>query len=278
MSGLGGGGDAWSKDHDKILKHARDLGYDKTGVSLPSADAPKGTWIPAMDAFNAWKDSERAKPESQRWWVTRPWTADEGTSHHGESSGHSGGLLSPPPASINRGPYPLPNEYFPLLTTDYVRPQAIPGDAYMNQYFNQGAYQVPNAFSALSYQPGTEQYHEAFPLHESILEYQPNIFGVGPIQYYAPTSPLEVAHHEESSSDDDDDKYDWATDPEGKKGGKGLGDVGYDPANDSDVSLADAVAGIFGLTDFNDWGDVQGDDSVGGFPGTGAFGSTSPTE
>ena len=52
---MGGGGDAWSKDHEEILEHAIGLGYDKVpGVSLPSADAPKETWTAAMDKFNTW--------------------------------------------------------------------------------------------------------------------------------------------------------------------------------------------------------------------------------
>ena len=71
LSLLDGGGDAWAKDHEEILEHARGLGYDKVeGVSLPPADAPKETWIAEMDKFNAWKASELAEPEASRWWVT----------------------------------------------------------------------------------------------------------------------------------------------------------------------------------------------------------------
>lgn len=34
--GMLGGGDAWARDHEEILEHARGLGYDKVeGVSLP---------------------------------------------------------------------------------------------------------------------------------------------------------------------------------------------------------------------------------------------------
>ena len=224
----GGGGRRWREEQREVLDHAEGLGYGHyAGGSLIEETDDKAKWVAWRDKFGDFKSDQLAKPQEQRWWVTRPWTADEGTSHHGESSGHSGGLLSPPPGSINRGPYPLPNEYFPLLTTDYVRPQAIPGDAYMNRYFNQGAYQVPNAFPALSYQPGTEQYHEAFPLHESILEYQPNRFGVGPVQFMGTLDgPMNVVPPEELFTEEEDDEYDWATDPEGRKSGGHVGPPG----------------------------------------------------
>jgi len=87
----GGGGDAWARDHEEILEHARGLGYDKVpGVSLPPADAPKETWISEMDKFNAWKASELAKPEASRWWVTRPWSSAEGTVSGGGGSSRIG--------------------------------------------------------------------------------------------------------------------------------------------------------------------------------------------
>ena len=222
MAGLGGG-QAWARDHEEILEHARNLGYDKVpGVSLPSADAPKEEWIPAMDAFNAWKAGEVAKEASnQAWWQTYP------GSEVAESLGREGGGFIDS-GVIPRGPYPAPNQYFPLLTTEYTRPQAYDETAfnYIPNWIQSGP------FPGLLYQTGTEQYNEAFPMEQSILEYQPNIFGVGPVQYYAPTSPLEVAHHEESSSSskkkgNDDDEYDWASDPEGRRDGNP--GIGLDP-------------------------------------------------
>ena len=219
MAGLGGG-QAWARDHKEILEHARNLGYDKVpGVSLPSADAPKEEWIPAMDAFNAWKAGEVAKEASnQAWWQTYPASQAESARESG-----GGGLIES--GDIPRGPYPLPNQYFPLLTTEYTRPQAYDDTAfgYVPNWIESGP------FPGLLYQTGTQQYNEAFPMEQSILEYQPNIFGVGPVQYHTPTSPLEISLHEESSSSskkkgNDDEEYDWTSDPEGRRGGN----PGYD--------------------------------------------------
>ena len=213
MSGLGGGR-RWREEQREVLDHAKGLYYGKApGGSLIEETDDKAKWVAWRDKFGDFKSKNIPLEESgQAWWQTYP-ASIAPKSSGGESSG-GGGLLSPPPGSIDRGPYPLPNEYFPLLTTDYVRPQAIPGDAYMNQYFNQGAYQVPNSFGALSYQPGTEQYHKAFPLHESILEYQPNRFGVGPVQFmgtsFGPMNvvPPEELFTEEEEEEDDEDQRD----------------------------------------------------------------------
>jgi len=154
-----GGGDAWARDHEEILEHAKGLGYDKVeGVSLPPADAPKETWISAMDKFNAWKASELAKPEASRWWVTRPWSATEGTVRS-ESSGGGGASVARPTAS----PSPVAgNPYYPQLVQEYDAPSLMDYSAYMpaDSLFGYEQYQPwtnPNAIdpSIFNYQPPT---------------------------------------------------------------------------------------------------------------------------
>ena len=161
MSGgsLGGGGDAWAKDHEEILEHARGLGYDKVeGVSLPPADAPKETWIAEMDKFNAWKASELAKPEASRWWVTRPWSATEGTVRP-ESSG---GSVSRAPVTTTAVSPVASNPFYPMLVQEYEAPGLMDYSAYMpaDSLFGYEQYQPytnPNAIdpSIFNYQPPT---------------------------------------------------------------------------------------------------------------------------
>ena len=238
MSGLGlGGGDAWAKDHDKILAHARGLHYDKVpGVTLPAADAPKQEWISAMDKFNAWKAGERAKEASgQAWWQTYParqaQPVNEGGGGGGGGSSSSSGLLP-------IGPYPGENVYFPMLTSRYERPQAYNLPDYMAATANLGAYMPANPFmgdGGLLYQPGTEQYADAYPINTGILEYQPPQFGVGPVQFYgAPFGPIEVTPPEElfgnEEEEEDDDGGQTDGNPDGNPG-KSLGSAAASAAN-----------------------------------------------
>lgn len=235
MSGLGlGGGDAWAKDHDKILAHARGLHYDKVpGVTLPAADAPKQEWISAMDKFNAWKAGERAKEASgQAWWQTYParqaQPVNEGSGGGGGSSSSSGLLPI--------GPYPGENVYFPMLTSRYERPQAYNLPDYMSATANLGAYMPANPFmgdGGLLYQPGTEQYADAYPINTGILEYQPPQFGVGPVQFYgAPFGPIEVTPPEELFGNEEEEEDD--------DGGQTDGNPDGNPGN----SLGSAVASV----------------------------------
>ena len=225
MSGLGLGGDAWAKDHDKILAHARGLKYDKVpGVTLPAADAPKQQWISEMDKFNAWKARERAKQASgQAWWQTYPARqakpSHEGGAGRGGGGGGGGGGKTP------IGPYPGKNVYFPMLTSRYERPQAYDLPDYMGATANLGAYMPANPFmgdGGLLYQPGTEQYADAYPINTGILEYQPPRFGVGPVQYYgAPFGPIEVTPPEELFGNEEEEEEE-----EEKGGGEGTGKPG----------------------------------------------------
>lgn len=238
MSGLGLGGDAWAKDHDKILAHARGLHYDKVpGVTLPAADAPKQEWISAMDKFNAWKAGERAKEASgQAWWQTYParqaQPVNEGGGGGGGGSSSSSGLLP-------IGPYPERNVYFPMLTSRYERPQAYDLPDYMGATANLGAYMPANPFmgdGGLLYQPGTEQYADAYPINTGILEYQPPQFGVGPVQFYgAPFGPIEVTPPEElfgneEEEEEEDDGGQTDGNPDGNPG-KSLGSAAASAAN-----------------------------------------------
>jgi hypothetical protein len=293
------GGNAWLNDHKKILDHAEGLHYDhyleEIGKSLPSAVDPndftaaeKQKWISSMDAFNAWKAREVAKQaDGQAWWQTYQSDSGGDGGDNGGGGGGGGPDWDNPDPGTGTGPYPDSNIYFPMLVPEYEAPAAQDWGRYMPRG-QQGANVRPGDIwggsadlgrqGGLLYQPWTSTYADRF-VPDSLWNYNPPELKVGRPQFYQnPLGILEVVHHqpESESSDDPNDPND-TRDLE-NRGGKGPGDVGYDPANDSDVSLADAVAGLFGLTDFNDWGDVQGDDSVGGFPGTGAFGSTSPTE
>ena len=212
----GGGGRRWREEQREVLDHAKGLYYDKApGGSLIEETDDKAKWVAWRDKFGDFKSKNIPLEESgQAWWQTYP-ASVAAESSGGESSG-GGGLLSPPPVSIDRGPYPLPNEYFPLLTTDYVRPQAYDDTAfgYVPNWIESGP------FPGLLYQTGTQQYHEAFPMEQGILEYQPNRFGVGPVQFMGTfDGPMNAVPPEELFTEEEDDEYDWATDPEGRKGG-----------------------------------------------------------
>ena len=106
MAFFGTRGNAWSKDHDKILDHARGLHYDHVpGVNLPSADAPKQEWIGAMDAFNAWKAREVAKEASgQAWWQTYQSDSGGGGGGNGGGGGGNSGDRTPSYGTTNPQP------------------------------------------------------------------------------------------------------------------------------------------------------------------------------
>lgn len=250
-----GGGDAWKKDHDKILDHARGLHYDHVpGVTLPSADAPKQEWISAMDAFNAWKARERAKEASgQAWWQT----------YKGDSGGDSGGgggsgppdWDNPDPSS-GTGPYPDDNIYFPMLVPDYEAPKALDWGRYMPRGYMPGSPNPnPNLtggpiHGGLLYQPWTSNYQHHF-VPDSLWDYRPPELKVGrPKFYQTPLGILEVVHHQPESSNgngsnNNDDEYDWTNDPEGRKGGKWKGDVGHE-TNEVTGDLLGWLGSLFG--------------------------------
>tara|TARA_Y100000385_G_scaffold47935_1_gene44446 strand:- start:187 stop:873 length:687 start_codon:yes stop_codon:yes gene_type:complete len=183
--GILGGGNAWAKNHKGILDHAQNLHYDhylqSIGKSLPSAVDPndytqeeKESWISAMNDFNSWKAKNVPLEESGKaWWQTYP----AANPPSGGGSPPTGGGNNPPPDDEDeddpdRGPYPLPNDFFPLLTTKYDRPDMVPVE---------GLLDPRNPLSSIGdgalYQPGTVQSAEFIP--DGIMGYQPTKLNVG---------------------------------------------------------------------------------------------------
>ena len=273
-----GGGDAWLNDHKKILEHARGLGYDKVeGVSLPSAvdpndytQADKQKWISAMDAFNAWKRGQLAKPESQRWWVTRPWESkgDSGGDSGGGGGGGGGGSGPPdwdnPDPPSGTGPYPDDNIYFPMLVPDYEAPRSLDWGRFMprgQQRANvrpgdiwSGAPDLSGA-GGLLYQPWTSNYQHHF-VPDNLWDYRPPELKVGRPKFYKnPLGDISAVYPEpepETKKPTKPDPSQTDGNPDGTYGADG----GYD-------SVADALADLFGLQDFNNWGDPVFGDSDG---------------
>ncbi len=215
--GIFGGGNAWMKNHKGILDHAQNLHYDhyleSIGKSLPTAvnlndytQAEKQAWISAMNDFNSWKARNVPLEESGKaWWQTYPAANPPGGDSPPSGGGSSpppGGGNNPPPGPPDRGPYPKPNEYFPLLTTEYTRPAARNFGRYM---------QDGNPFSiydGLLYQPWSQKYAQKYGLKKGISQYQPNIFGVGDVVYKSPpfgglniTPPEELFGNEEEEGE-----------------------------------------------------------------------------
>tara|TARA_R100001163_G_scaffold39518_2_gene30066 strand:- start:5853 stop:6602 length:750 start_codon:yes stop_codon:yes gene_type:complete len=207
-----GGGDAWAKDHDKILKHAEGLKYPEwlaanNQAALPAADAPKEEWISAMDKFNAWKAGEVAKEDSgQAWWQT---FSASPSPESGGGGGVGGGSTNPDP---ELGPFPNENIYFPILETEYTAPAAQDFSQYMpidglltggaQARYPQAVFppldeeggvlsQTPSEpitggqqfdIGGLLYQPWSTEYQQAF-VPGNIWQYDPNQFGVGEVSY-----------------------------------------------------------------------------------------------
>ena len=168
-----GGGGAWSKDHDKILDHARDLHYDHVpGINLPDADASMETWTTAMDAFNDWKARERVKEASgQAWWQTYK-GGDGGGKPPGGGTEKPGPDWDNPDPGTGTGPYPDSNIYFPMLVPEYNDPKAQD----WSQYMSQGG-------SGLLFQPWSKEYGEQY-MQPNIWDYQPPELKVGRPQYF----------------------------------------------------------------------------------------------
>lgn len=211
------GGNAWSKDHDKILDHARGLHYDHVpGVNLPSADAPKQEWIGAMDAFNAWKAREVAKEASgQAWWQT--YQNDSGGGGGDSGGGDGGNDWDNPDPGTGTGPYPDSNIYFPMLVPEYEAPAAQDWGRYMPRG-QQGANVRPGDIwsgapdlsggGGLLYQPWTSTYADRF-VPDSLWDYNPPELKVGRPQFYQnPLGIMEVVHHQPESSGDPNDPND----------------------------------------------------------------------
>jgi|DEB0MinimDraft_4_1074332.scaffolds.fasta_scaffold14781_2 hypothetical protein len=213
------GGQAWKRDQQGILDHAIDLGYDRI-APLPSLSADKKTWTSWADKFNAWKRSGMPMPR-----VEEP--AEDG------GGGFSGGLIE---TGDGLGPYPAYNKYFPMLTTAYEAPGFQDWSAYM----------TPGVFSG----DGGALYQ---PWAGRDFSYTPPEFSVGPVQYYAPVSPLEIIFEEEMSEEENN------------------GSTGTNPLTDLDMRGGPDRPGADG--------NPPGGDPYGGDPGAGGvLGTTSPAE
>ena len=217
MSGGMFGGDAWTKNQEGILDHARDLHYDdylaESGGALPSTDADKATWTSAMDKFNAWKAREVAKQDSGgAWWQT--YEAPSAAPSGGHSG--SGGLLNTP-STPDIGPYPFPNRYFPQLTHAYEAPHAQD----WSQFMQSGS--PFSGMGGLLYQPGTQEYMEQFPMPDNLLNYQPPEINRQPVQYFgAPFGPMNVTAPEDLFSEEEEEEED-DSDQRGADGGESQG-------------------------------------------------------
>ena len=141
-----------------------------------------------------------------------------GSSEGGSSGGGGGGgsrragtpMLDP---SMNIGPYPFANDYFPVLPQTYEAPPARDFSAFMPieiaSPFTQGApavfarssfpgmiaenptVPVPQNIGGLLYQPYSAEYQQAF-LPDNLFNFRPIRMGVGDPNYTRPMSSASV--------------------------------------------------------------------------------------
>ena len=209
-----GGGSRWREEQAEVLDHANKLGYGQySGGSIIDETDDKAKWVAWRDKFGDFKSDQLAKPESERWWVTRPWESAPAPESGGGGSS-SGGLLNPLPEI---GPYPNENIYHPVLETEYTAPNAQDWSQYMpvdglltggaQARYPQAIFppldeeggvlpQTPSApitggaqfdTPGLLYQPWSTEYQQAF-VPGNIWQYDPNQFGVGEVSYR--TNPM----------------------------------------------------------------------------------------
>ena len=166
-----GDGMAWRREQEDVLAHAKQLGYDRAGGSIISPTDNKQDWESWRNDFVNWKNKNVAlEPEGKAFW------------QQGSASAPS--APSAPLARVEVGPSPIQeaaerNVYFPMLVPEYSAPQALDYSAYtgMSPFGGQGG---------LLYQPGTQQYREAFPIADNILSYQPPQLGFPQVTYSNP--------------------------------------------------------------------------------------------
>ena len=168
---FGGDGMAWRREQEDVLAHAKQLGYDRAGGSIISPTDNKQDWESWRNDFVNWKNKNVAlEPEGKAFW------------QQGSVSAPS--APSAPLARVEVGPSPIQeaaerNVYFPMLVPEYSAPQALDYSAYtgLSPFGGQGG---------LLYQPGTQQYREAFPIADNILSYQPPQLGFPQVTYSNP--------------------------------------------------------------------------------------------
>jgi len=235
MAGLGGGR-RWREEQREVLDHAKGLYYDKApGGSLIEETDDKAKWVAWRDKFGDFKSKNVPLEESgQAWWQTYPASVAPKSSGGESSGGGGGGLLNsgPPPM----GPYPEDNVYFPMLVPEYAPPSAQDWTSYMPRV---GPYDAPTPYlgggapanfpqatlypgigdnvdagipdyniGGLLYQPWTTEYQQAF-VQPNIWNYEPNQFGVGPVQFMGTLDgPMNVVHPEELFTEEEEEEED----------------------------------------------------------------------
>lgn len=222
----------------------------KAGAPEPFSGKNEGISLAEYGAMH-WNQSGRNEGRSMPGLSSAPAPESGGG---GSSSGSSGGLLdsSGPPM----GPFPEENVYFPMLVPDYAPPSAQDFTAYMPRV---GPYDAPTPYlgggapanfpqatlysgigqdvdpgipdyniGGLLYQPWTTEYQQAF-VQPNIWNYEPNQFGVGPVQHMgAPFGPLNVVPPEELFAEDEEEE-------EEERGGGGSRNE--DPGNDQSIGI-----------------------------------------
>jgi len=233
MAGLGGGR-RWREEQREVLDHAKGLYYDKApGGSLIEETDDKAKWVAWRDKFGDFKSKNVPLEESgQAWWQTYPASVAPKSSGGESSGGGGGGLLNsgPPPM----GPYPEDNVYFPMLVPEYAPPSAQDWTSYMPRV---GPYDAPTPYlgggapanfpqatlypgigdnvdagipdyniGGLLYQPWTTEYQQAF-VQPNIWNYEPNQFGVGPVQFMGTLDgPMNVVPPEELFTEEEEEE------------------------------------------------------------------------
>ncbi len=143
---------------------------------------------------------------------------------------NSGGNSAPPPTT-NTPPPPIApiieeaekNPYFPMLVPEYTAPQALDYSAFTSSSPFGGD-------GGLLYQPGTQQYRDAYPIADNILSYQPPQLGLPQVTYSNPLA-LELIEYGlhgggeggGNEKPEDDDSDDDSPDNRGGMEGKNFG-------------------------------------------------------
>jgi len=259
-----GDGMAWRREQEDVLAHAKQLGYDRAGGSIISPTDNKQDWESWRNDFVNWKNKNVAlEPEGKAFWQQ-----------------DSASAPSAPLARVEVGPSPIQeaaerNVYFPMLVPEYSTPQALDYSAYtgMSPFGGQGG---------LLYQPGTQQYREAFPIADNILSYQPPQLGFPQVTY---SNPIVLGLIEEGLSEGGGGGSPETTPSNGltdldMRGGKGPEDIGYGASNPAYgyanigelvADMSDRIAGGQGLTagPGAGWGGAEAGAGIGVSGGTG---------
>lgn len=248
MSGgsLGGDGRAWRREQKDVLDHAKQLGYDRDGGSIISETDDKSEWEKWRDGFVNWKNKNVAlEKEGNAFWQ-QPRQKETPTATAPVAS-----AAAPSPIQQSAAA----NRNFPMLISPYTPPQAFDYSAYtsMSPFGGMGG---------LLYQPGTQQYAEAFPMDNNLLTYQPPELGFPQVSYSNPNI-LDVTEvvlggggsgKKKKKEEDDDElteqeKLDLrGADPDASGGDPGPGEQGHSrsSASKSAQSNAEAVGGLLG--------------------------------